>query len=148
MAERLQKRIAELYFYKIWNQRDYRLTPYLFCDPCTTRHINLNEGEELKCDAEAINNFIKEWHTGFPNLKVNINRVVSDQCYISTYCTLSGLHQGKWRGIEATKRFVIADMMMILKVANGKIAENLVMIDYLGLYRQMGLLQNVQLLTA
>ena len=122
--------------------------PYLFCDPCTTRYINSNEGEEVKCDAEAINNLINEWHAGFPNLTVSINRIVSGQCYISAYCTISGLHAGKWRGIEPTHRFVIADVMMILKIANGKIAEKLIMIDYLGLYRQMGVLQNVQLLTA
>jgi predicted ester cyclase len=141
MAERLQKRIAELYFYKIWNQRDFRLTPYLFNDCCITRHICSLNGEEKKCDPEGINDYIKEWLAGFPNLKVKINKIVSDSNNISTYCTLSGMHQGEWRGIKPTGKFVIVEMMMIHKILNGKISENLIMTDYLGIYQQLGVLE-------
>ena len=147
MAERLQKRIAELYFYKIWNQRDFRLTPYLFSDTCVTRHICSLYDEEKKCNAEGINDYIKEWLTGFPNLKVRINKIVSDSCNISSYCTLSGQHQGPWRGIKPTGKFVIVEMMMIHKILNGKIAENLVMTDFLGIYQQLGIIQRIENLT-
>ena len=141
MADRLHKRIAEIYFYKIWNQRDFRLTPFLFSDCCITRHICSGQGEEKMCDPEGINDYIKEWVTGFPNLKVKINRIVSDGNNLSTYCTLSGTHQGEWRGIKPTGKFVIVEMMMIHRICNGKISENLIMTDYLGIYQQLGVIR-------
>ena len=141
MAERLQKRIAELYFYKIWNQRDFRLTPYIFSDCCITRHLCSSEGEEKKCNPEGINQYIREWVSGFPNLKIKINKIVSDSNNISSYCTLSGKHEGTWRGITATGKSVTIDMMMIHKLSNGKISENIVMTDYLGIYQQLGVIQ-------
>lgn len=146
MAERLQKRIAELYFYKIWNQRDFRLTPYLFSDQCITRHICSSGGAEQVSNAEEINNYIRQWIKGFPNLQVRINRIVGDPLHISTYCTFVGTHHGPWQGIEPTGKPVAIDIIMIHKLCNGKIVENLIMIDYLGIYKQLGVLHQLHLL--
>ena len=73
-------------------------------------------------------------------------------CYYCTNCTIyyeynktmrygwRGTHQGELMGIPATGKQVIASGISILRVANGKIAEQWDNFDNLGMLQQLGAL--------
>ena len=123
MADIIQKRMAELLYYKIWNQKEFRLIPYVFTDDCVTRNLG-TDATIIGNSVAKVEEFIKGWLTGFPGLQVTINKMASDQHTIFVWCTCQGRHLGRWNRIEPTGKSVKIDMMSIHTINSGKIAEN------------------------
>jgi predicted ester cyclase len=53
---------------------------------------------------------------------------------------MRGTHDGNWLGVPATDRRVTVRMSVIHRIADGKIAEDWVLVEALGFFQQLGLL--------
>jgi len=51
---------------------------------------------------------------------------------------MEGTHQGDWMGISPTGKRLQIRMITIHRIANGKIAEDWVLVESLGLFQQLG----------
>jgi steroid delta-isomerase-like uncharacterized protein len=74
----------------------------------------------------------------FPDLHVTISEQIAEDDRVATRKTFRGTHQGDFLGVPASGRPVEFEVIDILTFENGKISEHRVVVDQLGLLRQLG----------
>lgn len=75
----------------------------------------------------------------FPDLRVDVQRTVSQGDLLTTHFTLSGSHLGDFMGVPATGKTFNVDAMDILRMKDGRIAEHWGVIDAAAMMEQLGL---------
>jgi predicted ester cyclase len=78
------------------------------------------------------------WRTGFSNLKVEIEDSIEADDKVACRFRMSGTHTGPLMGIPASGKPVSVVGTGIFRVVDGKLADNWVNIDALGLMQQIG----------
>jgi steroid delta-isomerase-like uncharacterized protein len=76
--------------------------------------------------------------SAFPDLKVTIDEQLADGERVATGKTFRGTHLGEFMGTPGSGRPVAFEVIDILTVREGKIAEHRVVFDQLGLQQQLG----------
>ncbi len=116
--------------------------------------INKNDpalADEL-IDASYVNHFLPPGHTGpeaekyiinmffsaFPDLQGTLEDLVAEGDRVALRITWRGTNTGSLMGMPPTDKPVSFGVINILRVANGKIAENWAQVDMLGLMQQLG----------
>jgi predicted ester cyclase len=81
---------------------------------------------------------IGELRAAFPDLRVSIEDVVAAGDRVVHRFALVGTHGGPFLGLPPTGRHVTATGLAIDRVAGGKLAERWIVLDAIGLLRQLG----------
>ena len=76
--------------------------------------------------------------TAFPDLQVTIAEQIAEDETVVTRKTFRGTHRGPFMGAPPSGNPVTFEVIDILTLRNGKIAEHRVIFDQLGLTRQLG----------
>jgi steroid delta-isomerase-like uncharacterized protein len=76
----------------------------------------------------------------FPDFQVTYEDLIAEGDRVSLRQHLTGTQQGEFMGIPATGRSVAIDAMAVHRVVDGKITDNWVIFDALGLMQQLGVL--------
>lgn len=84
---------------------------------------------------------IKAFRTAFPDLRMTVEEMLTDDDRVITRFRLRGSHQGPFRGIPATGRPVDVMGIAIDRVVNEKRVEGWAILDLLGLLEQIGAAQ-------
>jgi predicted ester cyclase len=91
---------------------------------------------------EAVEQFVASRLTtllaAFPDIHVTIEDQVAEGDKVSTRRTWHGTHQGEYRGIGPTGKRVMWTQISIVRFAGGKVVEDWVVADELGLLEQLG----------
>jgi steroid delta-isomerase-like uncharacterized protein len=87
---------------------------------------------------EAVRRNMLDFHTGFPDMRWEIEDLIANDDRVAARITLHGTHLGRFHGIDATGRVVRMQEMCIWRVENGKLREAWFTFDGLGLRRQLG----------
>ena len=74
----------------------------------------------------------------FPDLHFTIEDLVTEDDKVAARLTACGTHQGELLGIPATQRQITVPMIETYRLADGKIAEQWVVMDVLGMLQQLG----------
>jgi steroid delta-isomerase-like uncharacterized protein len=74
----------------------------------------------------------------FPDLHFQIDELLGEDTRVAGRYTVRGTHRGDFLGVPATGRQVTFEMMETYRLTGGKLAEQWVVMDALGLLRQMG----------
>ncbi len=83
--------------------------------------------------------FFTEFRTAFPNLKIAVEHIVSDEDNVAFAYTITGTQEGPFQGIPATGKKIKARGMQIgLYNKNGQIAERWGSSDEAGIMQQLG----------
>jgi predicted ester cyclase len=80
--------------------------------------------------------------TAVPDLKMTVEQVVSAGDLVAVRGVLTGTHQGAYMDKPATFRQIRIEMIEILRMDGGRVAERWAETDTLGLYRDFGLLDS------
>lgn len=75
----------------------------------------------------------------FPDFRTEIAAVLAEGDLVAMRLTHSGTHRGDFMGIPPTGRQAVVTASGIFRVANGRLVENRVVFDALGLMRQLGI---------
>jgi len=78
------------------------------------------------------------YRTAFPDLKLSIERMISEGDCVAVHVREEGTHLGPFEGIAPTGRRVVWDWIGIYRVAGGKLVERWGRIDTQLLYEQLG----------
>jgi steroid delta-isomerase-like uncharacterized protein len=78
------------------------------------------------------------FHTGFPDLRVDILDQISEAGTVATRKRFSGTHNGEFLGVPASGRSVELEVIDILRVRDGRITDHWVSADRLSLLTQLG----------
>lgn len=81
---------------------------------------------------------VSGWLTSFPDLRFTIEQMIAERDRVVSQLVMEGTHQGTWMGISPTGKRLQIRMITIHRIANGKIAEDWVLVESLGLFQQLG----------
>lgn len=73
----------------------------------------------------------------FPDLRHEIHELVAEGDVVALRATPRGTHQGEFLGIEPTGKKIGFDVMAFFRIVNGKIQEEWVVADLMGLTQQL-----------
>jgi steroid delta-isomerase-like uncharacterized protein len=77
-------------------------------------------------------------HTGFPDVQVNVEDVVTEEDKAVVRYTIRGTHTGNFFGMPATGKAVCMTGISMYRIVDGKLVEGWVEYDQLGLMQQLG----------
>lgn len=75
---------------------------------------------------------------GFPDVQARSENVIAEGDKVCTYGRWTGTHEGEFQGIPPTGKRVQVSYSDIWRIQNGRIVENTVQMDFLGLMQQLG----------
>lgn len=88
--------------------------------------------------AEAWKQLAPAYFTAFPDLRETIEDIIAEGDRVAYRVTWSATHEGEMMGIPPTGRRVAVTGMRIIRVSEGKIAEQWGQDETLGLMQQLG----------
>ncbi|MGA2149996.1 MAG: ester cyclase [Bryobacteraceae bacterium] len=87
---------------------------------------------------EAFKQFTSGFFTAFPDLQTTIEDLIAEGDKVAVRQTWRGTHTGDFLGIPPTGKHVVFTSTEFYRVAGGKLAEEWVELDMLGLLQQLG----------
>ncbi len=76
--------------------------------------------------------------SAFPDIHAEIHSQVAEGDLVVTHKTFHGTHQAEFMGIPATGKHIEYELIDIIRVTNGKIAEHWAVADQMSLLQQLG----------
>ncbi len=91
-------------------------------------------------DRDGLKQFIKTFHGPLPDLKVQVDDMISQGDKVVTRWTARATHQGTFLQIPSTGKQVTLTGIDIMRIADGKIVEHWGHQDQLGFVKEIGVL--------
>jgi predicted ester cyclase len=134
------KTIARRFIAELWNERRLELADELFAPDCVTHQLRSGaEDAPAPRTPESVKQHVAAWLAAFPDLRFEIEQVIAEHDLVATRCTMRGTHTGAWLGVAPTNRAVSVRMSVTQRIAGGRIVEDWVLVESLGLFQQLGL---------
>jgi steroid delta-isomerase-like uncharacterized protein len=120
----------------------------------------METGDEAEFDAVMAEDYIQHNHLGngrepvkkmvaglrraFPDLKVIAEDMVAEGDRVVARVTITGTHQGRFLGVDATGKPITIRSVDIWRIENGRLKEHWDVVDRLDFMQQMGLVQGAK----
>ena len=112
----------------------------LFNDTNFTTDLVMHEGAMDIKGIDSARAYYANFLTGFSDISFTIKDVFGDGDKIVKYWNFKGVHTGNFFGIAATNKGVSVDGVTLVRMENGKIAEERDFIDNLDFMQQLGVI--------
>ena len=89
---------------------------------------------------EGIKEQIEVLFAGFPDLKVTVNKLISEGDVVSGAVKTEGTHTGEFMGIPATNKKMSMTEIHMIRPENGKMIEHWGLADAMTMMQQLGVL--------
>lgn len=134
------KAIVRRFYEELWNERKVEIAEEIIAPDCLTHQLRagIDDGG-MPRPPEMIKEHIAAWLAGFPDLHFTVEGLIAEGDRVVSHSRMRGTHTGTWLGIAPTQREVTLPMIVIQRIARGKIAEDWVLVESLGFYQQLGL---------
>lgn len=117
-----------------WNTKDIDTAVQLLAPDYVRHDANLPD----VVGPRAQRDFLDGMFRAFPDLTLRTERLIAQDHLVAVHLTAHGTHRGEFMGIPATDREATVQAVDIYRLADGRIAEQWVIIDVLGLMQQLG----------
>jgi steroid delta-isomerase-like uncharacterized protein len=134
MSTEENKVIARRYFEGL-NKADLTIADELF----SPDHVTYMPGSP-PMNSEGLKQAFSMFSSAFPNLNHTLEDQIAEGEKVATRFTLRGTHQGPFFGIPPTGKQVHVTGITIHRIVNGKIVEQRVEMDMLGIMQQLGVI--------
>jgi predicted ester cyclase len=143
------KAIVRRFYEELWNERRVEIAEEIIAADCVTHQLRagFDDGGTPRPPA-IIREHVAAWLAGFPDLHFTIEELIAEGERVVSHSRMRGTHTGTWLGIAPTHREVSLPMIVIQRIARGKIAEDWVLADSLGFYQQLGLVAATEEITS
>lgn len=138
-------RIVRDFNVSVFNNREYDKLPEIQTEDFV-QHGPMT-GQELHGSEEAIEN-LKLFHAAFPDLVATEEFAFNDGEYVCSHYTYRGTHDGDLMGIPPTGVEAEIPGTVINRLEDGRVAEAWVVVDFLGLFQQLGVVPAFEQMTA
>lgn len=129
------KTVVRRLYEEVWNKRRLESVNELI-SPSHALHDPHLTGSAVGPD--AYKRVCTQFIAAFPDLRFSVEDYISEKDKVVASWVISGTHKREFRGIPATNRKVSVEGITIHHVANGKIMDSYVSLDYLGMMQQLG----------
>ncbi|MFN8458028.1 MAG: ester cyclase [Anaerolineae bacterium] len=137
MSTEANKAIVRRNFEEAWNKMNLAVVDELVA-PDYIGHFASHP--QPVSGIEACKQFMSGYFVAFPDAHFDIEDMVAEGDKVVARWTVRGTHQGNLAGIPPTGKPITVPGMWILRLANGKIAEQWGINDTLGLMQQIGVI--------
>jgi steroid delta-isomerase-like uncharacterized protein len=135
------KQLITSFVDELWNERRLEMADAIFADDCLTHQLRSGApADAVPRGPEAIKEHIRGWIAGFPDLHFSIEQIFSEGERVVMQLLMEGTHQGAWLGIPATGKKLSIRMFTIHRVVDGRIVEDWVLVESLGVFQQLGVI--------
>ena len=121
MSDQL-KTVVEEYYARVLNGRDLDAVGEFFADE------RMVEGVRRGCFS---------YFQAFPDLHVSLDELISEGDKVFLRSTMTGTHDGEYKGIPATGRHIATDCAEVFRIADGKFVGYWCLTNVAGLMRQL-----------
>lgn len=141
MSMDTNRQIVLRFFHELWNDRRLGIAAEIISSDCVTHQLR-SGGDDPPATRgpDALAAHVAEWVRAFPDIRFEIEQMIADGDLVATRCTASGTHSAAWLGIPATGRRISIRMTVTHRVASDLIVEDWVLVDFLGVLQQLGVL--------
>jgi steroid delta-isomerase-like uncharacterized protein len=137
----LAKHIVQRFVEELWNARRLEVADQIFSENCVTHQLRSGVLDEpAPRGPQAMKEHVSGWLMSLPDLRFHIEQMIAEGDRVVSRLAMEGTHQGTWMGIQPTGKRVQIRMITIHRIANGKIAEDWVLVESLGFFQQLGML--------
>jgi steroid delta-isomerase-like uncharacterized protein len=142
--------IVERFFTEVWNRRDLAALEDIVDHCCVTHQVRSARDPIFSASRgpAAMRQHIEAWLTAFPDIHVTTDLRCTCGDDVVSWVTMRGTHRGAWQGIPATGREVTIRTVAQHRVEAGRIVEDWVIVETLGLFQQLGVIPPMQELLA
>lgn len=133
MSVELNKTLVRRWI-EVWNTGDIDAIGGFVTDEYVRHDSN---GPEVR-GPEAEQQLVAMYLAAFPDLRFTIKHLIAEDNLVLARLAVHGTHQGELMGIPPTGNEITLTAMELYRLVNGKIAEQWVTIDALGLLQQLG----------
>lgn len=134
------KAIVSRFYEELWNRRDLSVADEIIAPDCVTHQLQSGVAASgASRGPEEVKHHIREWLDGFPDLRFDVERMIAEGDVVVSQSVMSGTHTGDWLGIAPTGKKVSVRLMVTQRIAGGKVTEDWVLVEALGLFQQLGL---------
>jgi len=136
------KAVARRFFDELWNARRLPVADDIIAPDCVTHQLRSGADDSATPRApESIKQHVAEWVAAFPDLRFTAEQMIAEGDRVVTHCTARGTHLGYWHSIPPTGKIITIQMTVIHRIADGRIAEDWVLADFLGVFQQLGIVR-------
>lgn len=139
------KAVVSRFYEELWNGRQTGVADEIIAAACVTHQ--LQSGAEITGaprTPEMVKQHVAEWLRGFPDLRFDVEQIIAEGDTVVSRSVMRGTHTGDWLGLAPTGKRVSIRMIVIQRIADGKIAEDWVLVESLGFFQQLGLIPSIQ----
>ena len=97
------------------------------------------QGQELR-GPESLKQFISHYLEAFPDLHIEIEDLIAEGDKVVSRVVSRGTHKGELQGIALTGNEVTTTLILITRLADGKVVEDWESRDDLGMLQQLGVI--------
>ncbi|MGH9582473.1 MAG: ester cyclase [Bryobacteraceae bacterium] len=133
------KQLINRFVEELWNERRLDVADAIFAKDCVTHQLRSGVPEDaVPRGPQAIKEHVTSWIASFPDLHFRIEQMLSEGDRVATQLLMEGTHQGSWLGIPASGKKIQIRMFTVHRVVHGKIVEDSVLVESLGVLQQLG----------
>ena len=135
------KSLAQRFVYELWNAQRLDVADEIFSPDCVPHTYGLDSrSTSARRGPRHIRAIVDSWRQAFPDWHIEITDLLAEGDRVMLLTTATGTHRGALMGIPPTDKRVTFTGMRVFRMANGQIAEYWVLWDWLGLWRQIGVM--------
>jgi len=142
--------IVERFFAEVWNRRDFAVLEDIVDHRCVTHQVR-SASDPISTAPRgpvALRQHIEACLTAFPDIHVTTDLRCTCGDHVVSWVTMRGTHLAAWQGIAPTRREVTIRTVAQHRVEAGRIVEDWVIVETLGLFQQLGVVPPMQELLA
>ena len=91
-------------------------------------------------NGEQFKGLCQAYFSAFPDLHVTVDDLIAEGDKVVKVWTAHSTHKGELMGIPPTGKAIVVKGMEVFRIADGKIAENWISQDNLGMMQQLGVI--------
>jgi steroid delta-isomerase-like uncharacterized protein len=124
------------FFEEVVNQKNIDA----FDDHIAENFVEHEDTAPLAPNRDGVRQMFASLHESFPDLKVTIDDMASDDDKVWARCTWKGTHKGEFQGIAATGKPVSFSFIDVVRYSEGKAVEHWGVSDTFALMTQLGVI--------
>ena len=129
------KALARRYVDEVLNKQNLDLVDQIYAPNCVVRDPSTPDATE---GTSGVKQFISSYLSAFPDNQYAIDEIIGEGDLIAARWSVRGTHKGQLGNIAATGKQMGVTGMSFWRIENGKIAEEWLNWDALGLMQQLG----------
>jgi predicted ester cyclase len=135
--------VVDRFFTEVWNRRQFAVLDEIVDPACVTHQVRSAAGAIAAAARGplALREHIESWLAAFPDINVTTDLKCVCDTQVVSWVTMRGTHTGPWQGVPPTGREVTIRTVAQHRVEKGRIVEDWVIVETLGLFQQLGLVR-------